>query len=286
MRYLENAFRFTFKNFLLAIPLLISMAIPTLIISIGTAGFVAKLTQKYMQMFQDAMKGEYTSFDINFFDGMISMPMILSVIVGSILFLVLAIIVYPATYGLINKKYETGIATLNDFTQCMSKYIGRYVLYGLLYFAISLGLSLVLCILIVLASVVSVLVSNILGILLMILLYLVFVVGIIAITTYMYLWFPAVCVEDSGIIDGLKNSFKTVKGSFWPILGITLLVSIGGGIAGSILGIFPFIGTVISSVTTTLAGFVLMVYYFEIYRAKTGRFSSPDNFQQINHHIQ
>ena len=120
----------------------------------------------------------------------------------------------------------------------------------------------------------------------MVLFYLVFIVAIVALTTYMYLWFPAVCVEDSGIIDGLKNSFKTVKGSFWPILGITILVSIGGSILGSILGIFPFIGTVISSVITSLSTFILIVYYFEIYRAKTGRFSSPDNFQQINSPIQ
>jgi hypothetical protein len=286
MRYLENAFRFTFKNFLLAIPLLISMAIPALIISIGTAGLVAKMTQKYAQIFQSAMSGEYAGFDASFFDGMISMPMIVSIIIGSSLYLLLAIIVYPATYGLINKKYETGNATLSHFTQCMSKYIGRYVLYGLLSLAIGIGLGLVFCILIVIASVLMALVSNILGIILMVLFYLAFIVGCIALAVYMYLWFPAVCIEDSGIIEGLKNSFKTVKGSFWPILGITLLVSLGGSIVGSILGIFPFIGTVISSVTTSLARFILIVYYFEIYRAKTGRFSSPDNFQQINNPIQ
>lgn len=284
MRYLENAFKFTFKNFLLAIPLLISMAIPTLIISIGTAGLVAKMTQKYATIFQSAMNGEYAGFDASFFDGLISMPMIISVVIGCLLFLLLAILVYPATYGLINKKYET--ATLSDFTQCMSKYIGRYVLYGLLSIAIGIGLGMALVILIVLASVVMALVSNVFGIILIVLFYLAFIVGGIALKTYMNLWFPAVCTEDSGIIEGLKNSFKTVKGSFWPILGITLLVSIGGSIVGSILGIFPFIGVVISSVTTTLAEFILIVYYFEVYRAKTGRFSSPDNFQQINNPIQ
>ncbi len=286
MRYLENAFRFTFKNFLLAIPLLISMAIPTLIISIGTAGFVARITQKYTQIFQNAMSGEYAGFDANFFDGLITMPMIISVIVGGLLFLLLAILVYPATYGLINKKYETGNATLSDFTQCMSKYIGRYVLFGLLSLAIGIGLGLAFAIIIFLASIVMALVSNVVGIILMVLFYLVFIVGGIALSVYMYLWFPAVCIEDSGIIDGLKNSFKTVKGSFWPIFGITLLVSIGGSIVGSILGIFPFIGIVISSVTSTLAEFILIVYYFEIYRAKTGRYSSTDNFQQINNPIQ
>ncbi len=286
MRFLENAFKFTFKNFLLAIPLLISMAIPSLIISIGTAGLVAKMTQKYAQIFQSAMSGEYAGFDASFFDGLVTMPMIISVVIGCFLFLLLAILVYPATYGLINKKYETGNATLSDFTQCLSKYIGRYVLYGLLSLAIGIGLGIALIILIVLASVVMALVSNVFGIILMVLFYLVFIVACIVLGVYMHLWFPAVCIEDSGILDGLKNSFKTVKGSFWPILGITLLVSLGGSIVGSILGIFPFIGVVISSVTTTLAEFILIVYYFEVYRAKTGRFSSPDNYQQINNPIE
>jgi hypothetical protein len=286
MRYLENAFRFTFKNFLLALPLLISMAIPTLIIRIGTAGFVARATQKYTQLLQNAMSGNFAGLDDNFFDGPISMPMVISVVVGAVLFLLFAIIIYPATYGLINKKYETGNATLSDFTQCMSKYIGRYIQFGLLSIAIAIGLSIVLIILVAIAFAVMSLVSNIVGILLIILFYLAFIVGNIALAIYMILWFPAVCVEDSGIIEGLKNSFKIVNGSFWPILGITLLVSLGGSIAGSILGIFPIIGVVISSVTSTLASFVLIVYYFEIYRAKTGRFSSPDNFQQINNPIQ
>ncbi len=286
MKYLENAFKLTFNNFLITLPLLISMAIPSLIISIGTAGFVIQLTQKYMQIFQDMMQGNFTSIDWNFFAGMITMPMIISVIVGCLLALIFTILVYPATYGMINKKYETGSVTLSDFTQCMSKFVGRYVLYGLLNIAIGIGLALVLIILVALASVVMALVSNVLGIILIVLCYLVFIVGVIALKVYMYLWFPAVCVEDSGIIEGLKNSFKTVKGSFWPLLGITLLITFGGSILGSILGNFPFIGTVITSVISTLVGFVLMVYYFEVYRAKTGRFTTFDNFQQVDNQVQ
>ncbi|QNU68546.1 hypothetical protein EHE19_009170 [Ruminiclostridium herbifermentans] len=286
MRYLENAFKFTLNNFLLAIPLLISMAIPSLIIKIGTAGFTAKLAQKYTEIFMSVLRGEYLDISANFFDELISMPMIICVTIGGFLLLLFSILIYPATYGLINKKYETGNATLSDFTQCMSKYIGRYIQFGLLSIAISIGLVLVLVILVVIASVIAALVSTIAGILLMLLFYFAFIVGNIALGIYMILWFPAVCVEDSGIIEGLKNSFKTVNGSFWPILGITILISLGGGIAGSILGIFPFVGVVISSVISRLANFVLIVYYFEIYRAKTGRFYSADNFQQINNPIE
>lgn len=286
MRYLENAFKFTFKNFLLAIPLLITMAIPAIIINIGTAGFMAMLTQRYTQFFKSIMQGGSSDFDISFFDGLFSIPMIISVLVGVILLLIFSILVYPATYGLINKKYETGNATLSDFTQCMTKYIGRYVLYGLLSIAIAIGIALITCIFVGVAALIMAMVSKVLGVLLMILFYLACIVGSIALSVYMYLWFPAVCVEDSGIIDGLKNSFRTVKGSFWPIFGVTLLISLGGGVIGSILGIFPFVGTIISSVVTSLVWFVTCVYYFEVYRDKTGKFLPPENFQQINNPIQ
>lgn len=286
MRYLENAFKFTFKNFLLALPLLISMVIPPVIISIGISGFMPIFYKKYMEMLQQIMQGQYSGFDMSFFDGMISVPMIVSIILGGLLALIFTILIYPATYGMINKKYETGNATLSDFTNCMLKFVGRYILYGLLNLAIRIGLAVLLIILIVIASIIIAFVSKVIGILLIILFYLAFFVASIALSVYMYLWFPAVCIENSGIIEGLKNSFRIVNGSFWPLLGITLLIKIGGGIVGFVLGIFPFIGTVMSSVVSSLALFVTIVYYFEVYRAKTGRFGNPDDFQQINNIVQ
>ncbi|PYG87641.1 hypothetical protein LY28_02013 [Ruminiclostridium sufflavum DSM 19573] len=286
MRYLENAFKFTFKNFLLTLPLLISLAIPALIINIGTAGFVTQLTHKYMGMLQDMIQGQYYGFDANFFDGMITAPMIVSVVIGGLLTLVFSLLAYPATYGFISRQYDTGNATLSDFTACMSKYIGRYVLYILLRIAIGLGMGIVLAILIAVSGIIMAFASNAFGIILMILFYLAFIVAVIALRVYMCLWFPAICTEGCGVTDGLKLSFKTVNGSFWPLLGITILISICGSIISSILGIFPFVGAVVSSVASTLAWIITTVYYFEVYRGKTGRFYNPEGFRQINDTIQ
>jgi len=295
MRYLENAFRFTFKNFLITLPLLISMAIPAFILSIGTRGFMLRLTQKYQQIIEDMVivqnidSNKKFIDDIisgNFFTDIISKTMIVSIIVASLLYIFFAIIVYPATYGLINKKYETGSATLSDITGCISKYIGRFIQYILLCIAIGIGVLIVFVIFIAIGGVIIATVSPVAGIILLVLFYLAFIVGGIALGIYLSLWFPAVCIENTGIVQGLKNSFKYVKGSFWPILGITILISLCGSVAGAVLGWVPLIGSVVSSVTSSLAGFVTIVFYFEIYREKSGRFTIPENFNQLNGGVQ
>jgi hypothetical protein len=293
MRYLENAFKFTFKNFLITLPLLISMAIPALIMNIGTIGFTNDFTQKFTQLIQDNNQNidymnssDFFNDITDIFKDIINPTFIACMLVGGVLYLIFSLLVYPATYGLINKKYETGNSTLSDFTSCMSKYIGRYVQYILLMLAIGIGLTIVMAILTGISAVIISQVSAAAGILLMVLFYLAFIVGCIALKTYMSLWFPAVCIEDSGVTEGLKNSFRKVKGSFWIIFGITILVSICGSVAGGILGWVPLIGSVISSVISTLAGFVTILFYFEVYRDKTGRYTVPEDFQQIDGQIQ
>ncbi|HEY5585535.1 MAG TPA: hypothetical protein VIK78_13745 [Ruminiclostridium sp.] len=289
MRYLENAFRFTFKNFLITLPLLISMAIPALIMGIGSIGMLANMG-KFQQTIQDMVSGGNYNFEPSMIFDLYGPAMLISMAVAGVLSLILSILVYPATYGLINKKYETGSSNFSDFTKCMSKFIGRYVLYMLLSLAIFIVGTIVFGILIGIGAVIIATVSKVAGIILLVLFILAFIVGCIALGVYMSLWFPAVCIEDTDIIHGLKNSFKYVSGSFWPIFGITLLVSLCGGVASMILsgvvGWVPVIGSVVGPVVSTLAGFILIVFYFEIYREKTGRYAVPETFKQIDGAVQ
>ncbi len=287
MRHLENAFKFTFKNFLLTLPLLISLAIPALIAGVGSMGILMNngdFISKFQRMMEDIQYGGILDYN-DLFAGMNLGAFFVSLFVSGLLSFVFMILVRPATYGLINLHYETGNAKLNDFTKCMSKYIGRFVLYGLLHIAIAIGLIIVFTILMVIGGIVAS-ISTPLGVILIILFVLATIVGAIALYTYMNLWFPAVCVEDSDIIQGLKNSFRYVKGSFWPILGITLLITICGSIAGSILGgiigLIPIVGNIVAPIISGLAEFILMVYYFEVYREKTGRYTIPEPPQQFN----
>lgn len=277
MRHLENAFKFTFKNFLIALPLLIASAIPTLIIGVGSIGTVFNVA-KFQKIFEDASNG-YGTNSMDIFKELYPPAFIGAAIFAGLLSIAFTIIVQPATYGMINKAYETGSVKLNDFGACLSKYIGRYILFGLLYFAIGLGMVVAMGILVAIAIGIMT-VSQPIGILLLVIFVLASIVAIVALTNYMTLWFPAICVEDSGVTDGLKNSFKAVSGSFWPIFGITLLISLAGNVAssflGAIFGLIPVVGNIVPSAITTLAQFVLMVYYFEVYREKTGRFTLPE----------
>lgn len=286
MRHLENAFKFTFRNFLLTLPLLVSLAIPALISGVGSLGVMAHsgtITENLKKMIEDgAYNGAYFDYG-RLFEGINLTGLIIGAVVSALVSFVFMLLVRPATYGIINLHYETGNAKLNDFTRCMSKYIGRFVIYGLLNIAFVIGFTIVLVILVAIGSVVSA-VSAPLGVLLIVLFAMAGIVGMVVLLNYMSLWFPAVCVEDSGVIEGLKNSFRYVKGSFWPILGISLLVNLGSAAAqfilGGIIGLIPIIGGIASPVIAGLAEYILMVYYFEVYREKTGRYTIPEPSQQ------
>jgi hypothetical protein len=286
MRYLENAFKFTFKNFMLTLPLIISMSIPALIMSVGSLGFLFNL-KNFEQIFNQMLDNSgsfYPSFDM--FYKMYGPTMLISIFVSMFLTLVITIFVYPITYGLINKKYETGFASLSDITGAMSRYIGKFVLYGLLKIAIWVGMGIVYLILVAIGIVIVTTVSNVAGALVLVLFTLGFIAGCIALGVYTSLWFPAICIEDTDIITGLKNSFKYVSGSFWSIFGISILIALCGGVAGSIVGMIvgwvPIVGGAVSSVISYLASFITIVFYFEIYRDKSGRFACPEYYRQMN----
>ena len=286
MRYLENAFKFTFKNFIITLPLLIAMAIPSMVMGVGSLGFLFNM-KNFEQIFEQMLDNSGTfvpSYDM--FVGLYGPTMIISMIVSTFLTLVLSILVYPATYGMINKKYETGTSTLSDITASMTKYIGRYVLYGLLSIALWIGLTVAYLILVAIGVVVVTAVSNVAGAILLVLFTLAFIAACIAFGVYTSLWFPAVCVENSDIITGLKNSFRYVSGSFWKILGISILISIFGTIAGSIVGLvvgwIPIIGGAVSSIVSNLAQFITIVFFFEIYREKSGKYACAEYYRQIN----
>ncbi len=286
MRYLENAFKFTFKNFIITLPLLIAMAIPSMVMGVGSLGFLFNM-KNFEQIFEQMLDNSGTfvpSYDM--FVGLYGPTMIISMIVSTVLTLVLSILVYPATYGMINKKYETGTSTLSDITASMTKYIGRYVLYGLLSIALWIGLTVAYLILVAIGVVVVTAVSNVAGAILLVLFTLAFIAACIVFGVYTSLWFPAVCVENSDIITGLKNSFRYVSGSFWKILGISILISIFGTIAGSIVGLvvgwIPIIGGAVSSIVSSLAQFITIVFFFEIYREKSGKYACAEYYRQIN----
>ena len=207
---------------------------------------------------------------VDFFVDMYGMPFIICMIISLALSLVLAIVFNPAVYGMVSKRLGTGSASLKDVMPNMSKFVGRYVLFLLMNIAFVLAFSIVFGIFIALSFLLMMSVLP-LGIMLMLLLFLGFFFLLLIYSAVSGMWFPAVCTEDCGIFAGLKYCFKALKGTFWRVFGVMLLVSLCTGIASAFFSWIPVLGSMAGGGISALSSFVLIVYYFQVYRARTGR---------------
>jgi len=87
-----------------------------------------------------------------------------------------------------------------------------------------------------------------------------------------YLWVgwwvsaQAVVAEERGALEGMRRSRELVKGGWWRVFGIALLISLIGGVIGAVLGIPLFaIGALADTGLPTLLGQILLdavVYSF------------------------
>ncbi|WP_010248387.1 DUF7847 domain-containing protein [Acetivibrio cellulolyticus] len=268
MKYLEKAFNFFGKYYLLAIPLFIAIVIPSII------GVALGLPQKTKEL-SDLITQNPAMFQSNPWEYMgVSQSLFPIYGIMSVASFILMIIAYPSTYGMVSKALSTGNADLGDFLPELKKNIGKYILYGLSLLAIYFGIGIAATILFVILGVVTV-ASRVIGILLIVLFVLAFIAFLLAFAFLTALWFASMVDDGLGVVDGFKKSFSVAKSYFWSIVGISLLVWIGSAFGGGILsGIFSFIPVIsytFSSGVSALAQFILIVFYFEVYRDKTGK---------------
>jgi hypothetical protein len=271
MKYLENAFKFLVKYYLLAIPLFIAIAIPAIIAGSGSAELAAQIQELQKSMLSDPEMMQDPACLLQLYSTLAPM-LAASGIAGAISF-ILMLIIKPATYGMVNKALETGNADLSDFGPEMKNNFPKYILFGLatagLYIGIFIAAIIVFAVFAALMAA-----SKAVGIILMVLFSMAFIVFLIAFSILTYLWFPAMVSDNLGVFDGLKKSISVVKGYFWPIIGISLLVGIGSGVAGGIVGAagnIAVVGPLLTSIVTVAVEFVMIVFAFEVYRDKTGK---------------
>ena len=69
---------------------------------------------------------------------------------------------------------------------------------------------------------------------------------------------PAVVLEKQGVRGAFRRSFRLVRGSFWRVLGVLLLVQVVAQVAGGILGIPFFVGSSIIAGATDATTFSLL----------------------------
>lgn len=273
MKYLEKAFQFLFKNYLLLVPLFIVAAVPALIAGIGSMSLMGNV----YQLTRVLQNPEYIANDpLAFIQivGPTAAKMFGLVGAGGFLGFILNFIAYPATCGMINKGLDRGQTDLNDFSPSLSNTFVKYLLFWLASIAVGLILGVVAMLLItIFIALISALEG--VGVLITVIGILAMVVAGIAIGVLLTLWFPAMVVDNLGAIEGLKRSIEIAKSNFWMLLGIGLLVGIAaaiiGGIVGMIVAFIPVLGSILAQVIPTFTSVLLLVFYFMVYRDKTGK---------------
>lgn len=263
MRYLEKVIKFFTKNYLLAIPLWALSLIPG-ILGGRTINLLAN-SNYWLDMLQDPSSMRDPAQILDLFSS------ILPLFAGAgIISFILRFVVYPPTYGLINKALSTSHSDLNDFVPSLKENIMKYIMYWLGTLVIGIVLSIALFIVIIIISVLIAFLKWFGAIIAFFAILLLVALGL-AMTALLSLWFPAMVVSNLDVMAALKKSIEVVRKDFWMIVGITLLINIAGGIAGSILSFLnaiPLIGPIITSVIPAVTTFVLTVFYMMVYKDK------------------
>lgn len=262
MKYLSNAVNFSIKNWMLILPVFVLTAIVSLINIAGTAGISAITSMLNPSILSDPKAM------LTLITGMIG-----SVAGAGLISLIATLIYAPATYGLVNKSLETGSAGLNDLGAAISNNFVKYIMYvvGIIVLMVAGGLA--FCLVELLLGLLFGLLG-VLGSVLMVIITLAISILIIAVYILLSLWFAAMVVDGLPIMDAAKKSIEIVKGCFWTVLGISLLIWLLFLIAGFVLGllrVIPLLGPIIYSAVPAGQFFLTAVFYLMVYRDKTGR---------------
>jgi len=264
MKYLEKAIRFSIKNWMLILPLFVLTALANLIGGIGSS-IVSGLTG-----FWGLFKGISGPGDI-----IKLIPAILSAfaLTSGIWAVIFQFVTYPTTYGLVNKQLETGSASLNDIGAAISSNFVKYIMYFIGTVVVNFVIGIACTIVLLILSLLVLLLKGF-GVFLLVIVALALFVAFVVFSVLISMWFAAMVVDGLDVVGAFKKSIEIVRGMFWTILGITVLVSIAASIAGAILGflnIIPLLGPIIYSVVPTAQTFIMIVFLLTVYREYTGR---------------
>ena len=235
MKYLESTLKFLGRFYILALPLYILSALPSLIGGVSTMGNYSKLMKELMAAGSDPMRMQDPTMLIGLFSGLFA-----AAAGTGIVAFILTLIITPATHGMINKALATNHADLNDFVPSLKDNIVKYIIFlvGSLVLWLVFGIA-VFVIFLIFGLITAVI--KWLGILLIILGVIGTALAAITLGICVSLWFPAMVADNLDVMSALKKSIEVAKGSFWTLLGITLLVWLVSAVAGGVLGLFGLI---------------------------------------------
>jgi hypothetical protein len=264
MNYLVNAVKFSIKNWIFILPLFILMALASLIGGVSSAASLGAFTG-LLQSNSDP--GALLA----------ALPaLITSIIGGGVVAFIAPFIYMPATYGLVNKSLETGNATINDIGAAISNNFVKYIIYFVGQLVVYLVCGIPAFLLVLLFSWLTTALHG-LGIFLLFIIMIALIVFFVVLGVLLSLWYAAMVIDGLDVVAAAKKSIEIVKGFFWTIIGITILVSIAASIVAGILGflrVIPLIGPIIISAVPTAQTFVMIVFSIMVYRERTGRINA------------
>lgn len=266
MKYLNNAVQFFLKFYILAVPLFILNALSALISNKGTSNTFKNFTD---------MMGNFGSMERFRDPGFVfsMLPAFFAIVVGAgFLAIILKFVAEPATYGMVNKALQIGMADLNDFSYSLKENFVKYLLYWIGTIIVSIVFGIAFLIVLLIFGLLAALLKW-LGALIFVIAVLAMIFAGIILFVLISLWFPAMVVDNMDVMSGLKRSIEIVRSNFRTIVGITLLISIASfvvsGMLSLIIGWIPVIGPVVLSVVPTAQAFITIVFLLMLYRDKT-----------------
>lgn len=264
MNHLVNAVKYSIKNWMLIIPIFVLTALNALIKSGGSRLTINMITSFFQT-------GGYIDSGALF---ELIVKILISAIGGTVVAIIIPFLYEPATYGLVNKSLETGNASLNDLGSAISSNFLKYIMYFLGKLVVSLACG-IPAILLVLLCVFIISAAKGIGILLFLLISLALAAFFIALGVLLSMWYTAIVIDGMDVVAAAKKSIEVVKGCFWTVLGITLLVGIAASVSTSIIGLIvgwiPVLGDIITAAVPAIQTFVMIVFTMMLYREKTGR---------------
>ncbi len=270
MRYLENSFKFLSKHFAIFIPFLL---MPIVIIALSITRVLAVIGELGGLEFFST----YSSFvaEQNF-EGMLGLIKSIFPVIGFIfaISIVLYSIVNPATFGMINKAYSTGSASLADFFPELKKNFVKFILYILTMIlfsiAFAIGFGVIFGIIKGILGLFGGLGNSLYNLISFVTDLLLTPIGVLTL-----MWFAAMVTEDCGPFEAFPRAFNAMIKRFWSVLGISLLLFFGYIIlAGILVAIFAIMKSyLLAGIAFFILGAIysvlVLIYSFEVYRGET-----------------
>lgn len=286
MKYLEKSLKFLSKNYLLAIPIFLTLLIPALMVESATDGVTSSVKDSIENIVEIGENLEDMQYYFNDYEDLYNFlvedvfedvfediaSLIKISMQAAFLGFVLGIVTKPMTYGLVNRGLDKGTGKLQDAGTNLGENIVKYFIF-------IIGRA-VLWLLIFISTIISLLIIGVIaskagdiGMYIILVSVVALILFSILIAVISNLWYPAMVIEDLGVVEGFKKAFSIGKSKFWTLLGISILVAIASAVGGFIFGLFtfvPYLGTVLAKLIPAAASFIMITFYIMVYRDKVG----------------